>query len=164
VTRGRRAAALLGAFVFNGLVAGAALGCAYSLVLIFVASFGENDPALRFVIDALVYAVPFGVAFGIGIGALSGLTCGALYAALALAGTLPSRGSPRSWLLPLLTALLTMAVARWLLGLYFEADDALFVWCPAALGAVAGAAAGHQMLPPLGDTPNPGQGSGEGSR
>ena len=64
-----------------------------------------------------------------------------------MAGTLPPRDSPRSWLLPLLTALLTMAIARGLLGLYFEAGDALFVWCPAGLGAVAGAAAGHQMLP-----------------
>lgn len=145
-------------------MAGAALGCAYSLVLIFVASFGENDPALRFVVDALVYTIPFGVAFGVGIGALSGLACGILYAGLTLAGTLPSRDSPRSWLLPLLTALLTMAVARSLLGLYFESGDALFVWCPAGLGAVAGAAAGHQMLPPLGDTPDPRQGSGEGSR
>lgn len=153
--RGQRATALLGAFLVHGLVAGAALGCAYALILIFVASFGENDPALRFFVDALVYAIPLGVAFGIGIGALSGLACGVLYAGLTLAGTLPSRGSPRSWLLPLLTALLTMAVARGLLGLYFEADDALFVWCPAALGAVAGATAGHQMLP---------QGSGEASR
>jgi len=67
-------------------------------------------------------------------------------AGLALAGALPPRGSPRSWLLPLATAVLTLAAARWILGLYF-ASDALFVWCPAGLGAVAGAAAGHQMLP-----------------
>ena len=151
----RRAGALLGAFIFHGLLSGAALGCAYALILIFVASFGENDPALRFVIDALLSAMPLGVALGAGIGVLSGLACGALYAGLSLAGALPARGDPRWWLLPLLTALLTMAVARWLLTLYFESGDALFVWCPVALGALAGAAAGHQMLP---------QGSGEGSR
>jgi hypothetical protein len=144
--RRRRAAAVLGAFLLHGLGAGAALGFTFSLVLIFVASFGENDPALRFLIDSLVFAVPFGLVFGMGIGVLSGTACGVLYAGLALAGALPSRGSPRSWLLPLFTALLTMAIARGLLGLYFE-SDALFVWCPAGLGAVAGAVAGHQLLP-----------------
>jgi hypothetical protein len=92
---------------------------------------------------------------GMGIGLVSGLACGVVYAGLALAGGLPARGSPRSWLLPLLTALVTMAAARVLLGLYFEAGDALFVWVPAGLGAVAGAAASHQLLP---------QGSEEGSR
>ena len=137
---------MLGSFVLHGALSGAALGFAYSLVLIFVASFGENDPALRFVVDALVYAIPFGLAFGIGIGVVSGLACGVLYSGLALAGALPTRGSPRSWLLPLAAAVLTLAAARWILGLYF-ASDALFVWCPAGLGAVAGAAAGHQMLP-----------------
>ena len=151
----RGAAAVLGAFLFHGAVAGAAVGLAYGLVLIFVASFGENDPALRFLIDALVYALPVGVAFGLAIGVVSGAACGALYAGLTVAGGLPDRTNPRSWLLPLATGTLTLAIARSLLGLYFEAGDALFVWCPAALGGVAGAAAGHQMLP---------QGSGEGSR
>jgi hypothetical protein len=146
---------MLGAFLVHGAVAGAALGLAYAVVLVFVASFGENDPALRFVVDAFVFAVPFGVGMGLGIGLLSGLACGAVYAGLALAGGLPARGSPRSWLLPLLTALLSMAAARFLLGWYFEPGDALFVWVPAGLGAAAGAAAGHQMLP---------QGSDEVSR
>jgi hypothetical protein len=153
--RSRRAAGVLGAFVVHGLVAGSVLGFAYCLVLIIVASFGENDPALSFVIDAFVFAVPFGVGMGMGIGLLSGLACGTIYAGLALAGGLPTRGSPRSWLLPLLTALLTLAAARFLLGLYFEPGDPLFVWVPAGLGAVAGAAAGHQLLP---------QGSEQGSR
>ncbi len=54
--RRRRAAGVLGAFLLHSLVAGAVLGLAYSLVLIFVASFGENDPALRFFLDAPVYA------------------------------------------------------------------------------------------------------------
>ncbi|MGH8990457.1 MAG: hypothetical protein ACRDZ7_02890 [Acidimicrobiia bacterium] len=155
MTRGRRAAAMLGGFLLHGATAGAALGLSYSVVLIFVASFGENDPALRFMIDAFVFAVPLGVGLGLGIGLLSGLACGAVYAGLALAGGLPVRGSPRSWLLPLLTALLTMAAARWVLGWYFEPGDPLFVWVPAGLGAVAGAATGHQMLP---------QGSDEASR
>ncbi|MGH8972729.1 MAG: hypothetical protein ACRD0C_05935 [Acidimicrobiia bacterium] len=153
--RGRRAAAVLRAFAVHGLTAGAALGFAYCLVLIVVASFGENDPALDFVVDAFVFAVPFGVGMGMGIGLVSGLTCGIVYAGLALAGGLPVRGSPRSWLLPLFTSLLTVGVARALLGWYFEPGDTLFVWVPAGLGALAGAAAGHQMLP---------QGSEEGSR
>ncbi len=155
MTRGRQAAAVFGAFLVQGAVAGAALGLAYSAVLIFVASFGENDPALRFVVDAFLFAVPFAVGMGFAIGVLSGLACGTVYAGLALAGGLPARGSPRSWLLPLLTALLTLGAARFLLGWYFEPGDPLFVWVPAGLGAVAGAAAGHQILP---------QGSGEASR
>ena len=155
VDRTRRAAGVLGAFVAHGLAAGAALGFAYSLVLIGVASFGENDPAFDFVIDAFVFALPFGVGLGMGIGLVSGLASGIIYAGLALSGALPARGSPRSWLLPLLTCLLTVGVARLLLGWYFEPGDTLFVWVPAGLGAVAGAAAGHQMLP---------QGSEETSR
>ncbi|MGH9043084.1 MAG: hypothetical protein ACRDZ3_22965 [Acidimicrobiia bacterium] len=155
MTRGRQAAAVLGAFVIHGAAAGAAVGLAYSVVLIFVASFGENDPAVRFMIDAFVFAVPFGMGMGLGIGLLSGLACGTVYAGLALTRGLPERASPGAWLLPLLTALVTMAVARSVLGLYFEPGDPLFVWVPAGLGAVAGAAAGHHMLP---------RGSGEASR
>lgn len=43
-------------------------------------------------------------------------------------------------------AAITLAAARILLGLLFD-SEVVFVWGPATLGAVAGAAVAHQALP-----------------
>lgn len=144
--RGRRAAAVLGGFLLQGTVSGAAIGTAYMIVLVLVGSFGENDPGLGFFVDALIFAVPFGAAFGVAIGLLTGIAAGILFAALALAGALPHRGGRGSAVLTLAGGAITLVAARLLLGLFFD-SEVVFVWGPAMVGAVAGAAVAHQALP-----------------